>query len=163
MKKLLATTLFALTTVCFTLSATAQKAPQKVKSSFTEKYPEATHVEWDYNDDPEDQGYEADFILEGQRHEVLFAEDGTWKQTEKQLSRGTPLPEGIKQTLKSDYPNVIAEEVYELTNSEGTFYKVELDMETESEKDEIDYLLFTEEGSLSKEVKDADDEGWFFN
>ncbi len=163
MKKLITTSLCALTALCFSVSAAAQNAPQTVTNAFTEKYPDAANVEWDYNDDKDEQGYEADFVMKGQRYEALFAEDGTWKQTEKELSRDATFPDGMKQTLKRDYSNISVDDIYELTTPEGTFYKVDLDMETDNDKDEIEYLIFKEDGSLVKEVMDAEDDGWFFN
>jgi ketosteroid isomerase-like protein len=162
MKKLISTSLFALTALFFTVSAAAQNAPQKVTDAFSEKYPNVANVEWDHNDDDdEEQGYEAEFVMNGEKFEALFAEDCTWKQTEKSMTREA-FPEAIKQTLKRDYGNMPMVEVYELTTPEGTHYKVEMDMETDNDEDEIDYLIFKKDGSLVKEVMDTDD-GWFFN
>ena len=160
MKNWITTSLIVLMTVGFTVAGVAQKAPQQVKEALSEKYPDAAFVEWDYNNDNDEiQGYEAEFILNGQEYNAFFKEEGSWIQTEIEISRKN-VPEAIVSTLKSDYDKLRVDGVYKVQSPEDIQYKVELDMENENENNEIDYLLFKQDGTLIKKV--MDEEGWFF-
>lgn len=158
MKKLIITSMTLLMTLGFTIAGVAQKAPQQVKDALGEKYPEASYVEWDYNNDKDEvKGYEAEFVVDMQEYNAFFTEQGDWIKTEIEASP-QDVPESIVSTVKNDYAKYMVDGAYEVHTPDGLQYKVELDIE--NDKNDIEYLLFDQDGTLVKEVKDND--GWLF-
>ena len=139
----------------FTVAGTAQNVPQKVKDAFSDKYSNATHMEWDDDDNGEE--YEVDFTLNGEHLEASFATDGTWKYTQKEITH-EELPQAVKSILKDEYADFKIDDINMLETPEGVRYKVEADSDNDDR-----VLLFSGDGTKLKDVteNDDDDDWWF--
>lgn len=100
------------------LSSQAQirKIPAEVTDSFSEKYPDATGVEW------KDRltGFSASFTLDNINYLASFSNKGEWENTEHEIEQEN-LPDGVKDGLeKSKYADweVIKTDLIELPNDE---------------------------------------------
>ena len=161
MRKLIKTSLFALTALFFTISvAAAQDAPQKVKDAFSAKYANATNVEWEKNDDKNEQGYEVDFDMDGQEYDAKYMDDGTWKYTKNDIKKDA-LPAAITQSIKDNYANFKIDDAEQLDTPDGRRYVVDIEMDKEEKE-----LLYKEDGTIVEELteqedEDDDDDGWF--
>ena len=106
-------------------------ASQKVKDTFAMKFPNATNVEWEKESDTE---WEAEFKLNGKEHSSNFMQDGTWIETEYEVS-------------ESEIPQVVMDAMN--TNFEG--YEIE-GMELTETKDGKAYEMAIEKGESNMEV-----------
>lgn len=100
------------------LSSQAQirKIPAEVTDSFSEKYPDATGVEW------KDRltGFSASFTLDNINYLASFSNKGEWENTEHEIEQEN-LPAAVKDGLeKSKYADweVIKTDLIELPNDE---------------------------------------------
>ena len=127
-----------------------QKVPQAVKDAFSEKFPTAKKVDWEKENDQE---WEAEFKLNKVEYSANFLADGTWKETEHEISE-TEVPQQILSSLKSNFPDYEIEEVEMSEKNEGTFYEFEI----EKGKDEWDVTMDSNGKVLKKQKEDEEDE-----
>lgn len=92
-----------------------------VKAAFSEKYPNATDVEWKQ----EELGWEVEFKLDGIKYEAEYDENGDWVKTEHEISE-SELPDMIQNTLDGEYTAYAIMEVEKYDSKEGPYYKVKL-------------------------------------
>ncbi|MGV8812608.1 MAG: PepSY-like domain-containing protein [Gelidibacter sp.] len=115
--------------------------PQKVKEAFTKKFPTATKVTWDKENATE---WEAEFKMNNTKYSANFREDGTWKETEHQISV-KDIPQNIKSSLLSAYPGYKIEEAEISETQEGMLYEFMI----EKGKSEME-IAINPEGKIEK-------------
>ncbi|MCK7591344.1 PepSY-like domain-containing protein [Subsaxibacter sp. CAU 1640] len=94
-------------------------APQKVKDAFAQKFPNATNVEWEKESDAE---WEAEFKLNGKEHSSNFMDDGTWVETEYEVSEAD-VPQVVLEALKSNFEGYDIEEMEYSETADGKVYE----------------------------------------
>jgi hypothetical protein len=77
----------------------AKNVPNQVKSSFAKKFPDATKVKWDQEDE---NVWEAEFKLANQDYSANYDNNGVWKETEYAI-KVVELPSAIKDKLNADF------------------------------------------------------------
>lgn len=148
MKKLSLLVMLVLTA---TLQSFAQDAPSKVKDAFNKKFPQAKSVHWDKENATE---WEAEFKMNGENYSANFGTDGSWKETEYEISE-TELPKAVKNTLNNTFKGYDVEgaEVTETPNMKA--YEVEI----EKGKTTMEVVIDENGKVLKKKVeKENDDE-----
>lgn len=164
----------AILIMLFSINCSGQSIPQKVKDSFTQKYPSAKNVEWGMESETE---FEAEFKINGPAYSANFDTKGNWKETEMEISR-KDLPDAVLATLARDYWESDINEIAKITTSNETLYKVKIsvddeedegdeaeeheDKEEHEEDDEVQYetvdLIFNASGKLvNKSGMDKED------
>ncbi len=96
------------------------EVPQAVLEAFNKKYPKATDVEWE----KDDLNYEVEFELEKVEYEATFSEDGTWLETETEIT-AKELPEKVASAFKAAYPKVKIKGVEKVETPKISFYEIE--------------------------------------
>ncbi|SMO67387.1 PepSY-like domain-containing protein [Solitalea koreensis] len=144
MKKRLTTTLL-LAFCMVSISAVAQKVPEKVKEAFHNKYPSATEVVW------ENQliRYIVSFELKNTSSTAVFSSGGNWQSTT------TPLEEKeVPASVKDGFDKSKYAEDWEIQKTEkvespeySLLYKVYVAKNDIQKKN----LFFTKDGRLFKE------------
>ncbi len=104
-----------------------------VTSSFEKMFPTATKVTWEKEDKNE---WESEFLLDGNKVEAKFAEDGTWVKTERDIQIAD-LPKAVADSIKMQYLD------WEITEAE----------KNESTKHGIIYKADLKKGLMKKDVK----------
>ncbi len=132
-----------------------KEVPQAVKTAFTQKFPDASQVKWDKENDNE---WEAEFKMNGMEYSANFDNAGTWTETEYEISL-KEIPEAVKTSLdnESDGAKVKASEVSETT--EGKVYEFVLrkgENETELVIDETGKIINKEQSKEEEEEEDDD-------
>lgn len=144
-----------LITLCFsTLLATAcsndREVPNAVKKTFNEKYPNATHIDWEQEDDAE---WEAEFKLEKTEYSAKFTTEGKWIETESEI-KVKLLPQTVLSAIAEKFPNYEIEEA-ELINS--PIFKNAYEIEVEA--NEIEYEIIVDaDGKIISEKEENEDE-----
>lgn len=121
--KITKTTLFALAMTSLTACGQTQKAPQKVQSAFTLKFPGAKNIKWDKENETE---WEAEFKLERKEYSANFTSEGVWKETEYEIKE-SEIPAAIKQILDTEFNGYEIEESEISETSKGKVYEFELE------------------------------------
>ena len=147
MKKLSLLVVLVLTA---TLQSFAQDAPTKVKDAFNKKFPNAKSVHWDKENATE---WEAEFKMDGKEYSANFGTDGTWKETEYEISE-KELPTVVKNTLSKTFKGYDVERAEVTETPKYKAYEVEIEKgETTME------VVIDEHGKvLKKKVESEDDE-----
>jgi len=113
--------------------------PTTIQKTFMEKYKTATKISWEKEERNE---WEVDFVYEGCKLSAVFAENGSWIETERKI-KVAELPTAIAQTIKSIYSDwTIHKIVKKETSKIGIFYDVEM-----KKKDEKMTVTFNEDGT----------------
>lgn len=137
------TVLTLMATALFCICSFAVKPPKAVKDAFDKKFPTATKVTWGKEAAKE---WEAEFTLDGSKISANFYEDGTWLETEKEIT-ATSLPAAVATAIKTNYPGwEITEADKTETSKHGTIY--EADLKKGKQKKSVAYK---EDGSPVKE------------
>jgi len=127
-----------------------QKVPQEVTDAFSQKFPTAKSVKWDKESDTE---WEAEFEMNQMEYSANFSDDGTWKETEHEVTE-QDLPASVKKALSVNFPEFKTEEMEMSETAEGTVYEFKI------EKDETDMEVSIDaSGKVTKqEMNDEEDE-----
>ncbi|MCF8370865.1 MAG: PepSY-like domain-containing protein [Bacteroidales bacterium] len=135
----------------FVLNACAQKAkdvPANVQSTFSQKFPTATKVKWEKENDKE---WEAEFKLDGIEYSASFNIEGTWLETEHKIKK-SEIPTLVKNTLDTQFEGYKIEEPEIIESADGTFYEFEL------EKGKLEIEVQIDSNGLVVK-KESEDEG----
>lgn len=98
------------------------KVPDKVKSAFEGKFPNATAVKWEADDDE----FTADFSSDSINYYTTFADDGKWIETGVMISYET-LPDAVKKGVKDKIKDAEIKCCYRAEDFKGTvFYEVDV-------------------------------------
>ena len=140
---LLSTGLFAFGTI------NGEKVPQKVKDAFQKKFPTALSIDWEKESETE---WEAEFKMNKIKYSANFLEDGTWKETEHEISK-KEIPQKISEILIAEFPGYEIEEAEISETKDGVFYEFEI----EKKKIEMEVVI-DENGKIIKrtEVNEKD-------
>ena len=99
-----------------------KKVPEKVKTSFEQKFPDAKNVEWDMENDTE---WEAEFTMNGVEYSSNFTVAGEWTETEFEM-KITELPEAVQIVINSNYSDYNIE-IESSETKEGVVYEIALE------------------------------------
>lgn len=147
MKKLSLLVVLVLTA---TLQSFAQDIPSKVKDAFDKKFPHAKSVEWEKESVSE---WEAEFKMNGKEYSANFGTNGTWKETEYEVSI-KELPDAIKNALNKEFKG------YEIEDAEITETPTYRAYEVEIEKDETTMEVVIDKNGkiLKKTIKEEEED-----
>jgi len=107
----------------FCSSIFALTPPMAVKAAFDKKFPTATKITWGKEAAKE---WEAEFTYEGSTISANFYEDGTWLETETEITAAS-LPSAVASAIKKNYPGyAIIEADKTETSKHGTIYEADL-------------------------------------
>lgn len=147
MKKVLLTTMIV---GIATLQSCGQSVPEKVKSAFAGKFPNASSVKWDKENDKE---WEAEFKMEGREYSANFTVDGNWKETEYEIKK-SEIPQAVKDAVAKDYSGYDIEDVEKTETPEYEAYELELEKGEETVE-----VIFSSDGKMiKKKVKHEEEE-----
>lgn len=134
------------------ISACGEKveAPEKVKTAFLQKYPNATKIKWEKENEKE---WEAEFKLDGKEYTVSFDSDGKWLETETEIKK-SEIPEAVKSLIDSLYAGYKIDEAEFVETSQGKFYEFEL----EKGESEIEVSISPEGKLIAKEETEEDED-----
>jgi len=119
------------------------KVPAKVKAAFSQKFPNATKVKWEKENEKE---WEAEFKMDGKEYSANFDNSGAWMETEYEISADA-LPETVKACLEKQFEGYKVEEAEVAESPEGTVYE----MEIEKGKSEMEVSISATGKVLEKE------------
>jgi hypothetical protein len=125
------------------------EVPASVKSAFSQKFPDATGVKWDMENDNE---WEAEFNLDGKEYSANFDNSGVWTETEYRISL-EEIPEAVKATLDEESAGAKIEESEVCETKDGKAYEFVL-REGESETE----LIIDDAGNTIKKVQPTEEQ-----
>ena len=90
-----------LTVIALGLTSCEQgnKVPEKVKTAFVQKFPDAQKIKWDMEEENE---WEAEFEMNGKEYSANFDTNGNWKETESEIEV-KDLPVAVMNMLNTDF------------------------------------------------------------
>ena len=110
--------------ISFAQQNAAESIPQKVKESFSEKFPSANVKNLEKIND----GYTAEFFLEKRKYVSFYNVDGGWVKTERKIKSLNQLPQKVKTNFyKSEYAGWRINELKEIDSHEGKIYFLHVD------------------------------------
>lgn len=132
-------------TVCvlFAFFPVNKQVPQKVKDAFAKKFPSAKKVSWDNENDTE---WEAEFKIDKVEYSANFLEDGTWQETEHEISE-SEIPQNVKKIIIEAFPEYKIEEVEVSESTKATVYELEI----KKGKNTMEVVVSVDGKILSKE------------
>ena len=109
--------------ICATSVSLAQvKVPDKVKSAFEGKFPNATAVKWEADDDE----YTALFVSDSINFYTTIAEDGKWQETGVMIAYDN-LPDAVKKSVKDKFKDNEIKCAYKVDDLNGIIsYEVDI-------------------------------------
>lgn len=120
--KLVLSAILVCTMFAFT-SSKIEEVPQKIKEAFAKKFPTAKKVKWDKESETE---WEAEFKLNKIEYSANFILDGTWIETEHEISQ-KEVPAKVKNTLSINFPGYKIEETELSETINGKVYEFEIE------------------------------------
>lgn len=135
------------------LVSCAQDEQAMVKEALAAKFPNAKHVKWERENATE---WEAEFKMDGKEYSANFANDGTWIETEYEMSK-KDLPSVILATIETNYPGAKIEEVEKVEKTDFTGYEIEMELGESTFELVLDESGKTiEKKAVSEEDEDAE-------
>lgn len=116
--------------------AGSDKIPQAARNAFAKEFPNATHIDWDKEDDG---SLEVNFEQGGKHNSATFFADGKIKESEVEISESA-LPTPIRQYIQTNYPKTPIKSAAVIKDSAG---KVTYEVEVNSKE-----LFFDANGKL---------------
>jgi len=143
MKKIILLAAIAISTVGCAQSKEKKEVPKVVTEAFAKEYPN-TKVAWDIEDD----GFEAEFKLNGKDASVDYDKNGNKLATEIEVSE-SELPTSALSYLKTNYPKNKIKETAKIIDSKNVVtYEAEIKIDGKNSD-----LLFDANGSFLKIVQ----------
>jgi hypothetical protein len=136
--------------VLATLGSCAQDESAQAKETFAAKFPNAKNVKWDRESDTE---WEAEFKMAGKEYSANFGNDGTWKETEYEVSK-KDLPTAILTHLSTQFANAKIEEIEKVEKPDFSGYELEM----EEGETTFDLVMDTAGNVISKKVLEEDED-----
>lgn len=109
------------------------RVTKEAESSFRKEFPSAEVLNWSQVGDY----LQAVFILNGHRTIAYFREDGQFAGSMRSIFFDQ-LPLAASKAIDNKYKSADVIEIYEITNDEGTSYKISLNSEGKSYKLKVD-------------------------
>jgi hypothetical protein len=129
---------------------TNTNVPEKVKTTFSEKFPDTKKVKWDKE---EGEGWEAEFKMNGTKYSATFNEDGEWLETEHEVDFNK-VPPIVKATLEIEFTDYKVEKSEISETADGKVYEFDL----EKNKSEVEVAIDLNGKIVKKEVPEEDEE-----
>jgi len=131
-------------------SQTEKDVPAAVKSTFSQKFPDAKKVKWDKENDNE---WEAEFKMNGNEYSANFDVDGTWKETEYEIKK-SKIPEIVNKTLENEYAGYSVENAEVSETPEVKVFEFKL----EKDESEVEVVINKSGTVIKMEKKGEEDE-----
>ncbi|MDM8160075.1 PepSY-like domain-containing protein [Labilibaculum sp. K2S] len=126
--------------------------PDQVKTAFAQKFPDASNVKWDKENDAE---WEAEFKMSGKEYSANFNLEGIWLETEFEIS-SNEIPDLVKAAIEKEFSGYKIEESEMSETAEGKCYEFELKMG----KTEVETAINSKGELIKKEsIKEKVDDG----
>jgi hypothetical protein len=129
--------------------------PEAVKSSFSQKFPYATNVKWDKENDNE---WEAEFKMKGMEYSANFENSGTWTETEYEISL-KDIPEAVKTSLDNESAGAKIKESEVCETKEGKVFEFVFgrgENEMQLQIDDAGKIIKKEQSDEEQEEEDED-------
>ena len=110
----------------------ASKVPAAVKTAFAKKFTGATAVGWGKENAKE---YEAEFKLNGKSASANFLTDGSWVETEMEISV-SEAPAPVTAAVQKKHPGTTIVKLYKIDNNKGEL-TYEAEIKTGNKKQEM--------------------------
>ncbi len=105
------------------ISVFAINIPKAVADAFVKKFPAATNIKWIKENAKE---YEAEFKLNGKSVSANFLTDGSWVETEAEISIAE-LPVAVAAAVKTKHPGAVVLKAYKIETAKGrVIYETEI-------------------------------------
>ena len=136
----------------FSMSACGQKenVPEKVKTAFAQKFPDAKKIKWDKENAKE---WEAEFKMNGNAYSANYSTDGTWKETEYKIKK-SEVPANVQAALNSNFAGYKTEKVEVSETAEGKVFEFSI----ENDENDVEVVISDKGVVLKKEAKNEKDE-----
>ena len=132
MKKTIFSIALILSVACSTAFANS-KPVSDPESAFRKEFPTAQVLNWNKLGDL----VKAVFLLDGHRTEAYFQEDGKFLGSSRSIFFDQ-LPLAASRAVDKKYANADIIEVYEITNEEGTSYRIRLEQNSKTYRLKVD-------------------------
>ncbi|WP_018476668.1 PepSY-like domain-containing protein [Pontibacter roseus] len=119
----------------------AKDVPEAVKSALSQKYANATDLEWEKHGD----NFEADFDVDRIDHAVMIDPSGKILMARHDVME-KDLPQGIRTAIGQNYKGMRVDDVEQMEKDGKTYYQLELDQKGQDKK-----VVLSQDG---KEVTD---------
>lgn len=96
-----------------------KEVPEAVQSTFFQKFPDATNVKWDKENDSE---WEAEFKMNGMEYSANFENSGVWTETEYKINL-KDIPETVKTSLNNESAGAKIKESEVCETDDGKVYE----------------------------------------
>jgi uncharacterized membrane protein YkoI len=153
MKNVIIIIALAIMTIALAMAqkVSSDKVPAIVTSAFKAKFSTATDAKWEIEKKTE---YEAEFKLNGAEYSANFKEDGTWLETEMEISV-SQLPETVSGLIAKDFAGFKVEEAEKTETSDNKlFYEVEVS----KDKEKYEVKISPTGEILNKKIKKQDND-----
>lgn len=114
----------------------SSQVPNEVKTAFLRVEANPKDVEWE----KKGQYYEVEYEIGRFDHELWISPTGQILRHKEEVSSSN-LPQSIKNLLQTQYKEFRVDDVDKLTVGNNVFYKIELENDRGSRKQEIDLVL----------------------
>ena len=115
-------TIITICVMVLSVAAFAIDAPKVVKDAFAKKFPNATNVKWDKENDHE---YEAGFKVDGKSFSANYSDKGEWLETESTVEFAAA-PIKVQKAFTANHKNAKIKATAKIETSKGeTKYEVE--------------------------------------
>lgn len=101
---------------------TGKVVPEKIKTSFAQKFPEASKVKWDKENASE---WEAEFMMGGKEYSANYSSAGEWMETEYEIEE-SEIPADVKANLEKEFSGCKITESEISETATGKVYEFEL-------------------------------------
>ncbi len=132
-----------------------KEVPAAVKSAFSQKFPDATNVKWDKENDNE---WEAEFKMNGTEYSANFDNSGIWTETEYKINF-KDIPEAVKTSLDNESAGAKIEASEVSETKDGKVYEFVIskgDNEMELQINATGKIIKKEQASEEQEEEDED-------
>lgn len=143
-------TLFIMAVLVISLVACAQKPPKAVTDNFNSKFSGATKIKWDQEEENE---WEAEFKMNGEKMSVSFDNAGKWMETESELKK-SDLPGIVLSAINQEFEGWKIEGIEKLDSPDFTGYELSV----EKGKQEFEVQVSPDGKIISKKEVDEEDE-----
>lgn len=120
----------------------SKDVPQAVAAALSEKYPNASDLDWEMKGN----NYEADFDVDRIDHKVVIDPSGKILMSKRDIMKGD-LPQAVTAAIDKNYKGMRLDDMERIEKDGKTYYQVELDKRGQEDKK----VVFSEDG---QEVSD---------
>jgi uncharacterized membrane protein YkoI len=107
----------------------AKDVPEAVKNALSQKYANATDLDWEKHGD----NYEADFDVDRIDHAAMIDPSGKILMTRRDVME-KDLPQGLRTAIGQNYKGMRVDDVEQVEKDGKTYYQLELDQKGQDKK-----------------------------